>query len=522
MRHLFSIFNLIIIRPNLISTKKNSISKQRYIIDHHKICHTLDGVAVATGQPYIHPLTYLEIVWDALTENDIFRSLIDITKIKKSFYKRVFKLKIAYLELVMPQLNLKKHRDFSLSKFRNTEQHFINNAVGVATGYYKMLGLCYKKSLDKSLLIGDEIKNIIYKNTCYIYNGEYEIPSIIFKMCNGLVRYHVRCEIELKKKILQMLKNNKKLISNAVCYNNISNKAPINIENMRSHSKRSVIDYSNFTSVINDTNKTQGINYTSTSNIHDFVNIDDIQKYPHITTENDISKNTNPNIMENFDHNTTGIVRYEGNSRMFIDAPTTESIDYISTTFLPEFINVTESIINATITNTFKHIPTANLVNFSAITENVYINTIAREIDHTTVTEGIDSNIVTEDVVQINTTKAIDNTINNNNYKNAILEDTRVNNDIEDGFKNLKNYTNNGSTNIGFLKSEYYQSFWDNNFSFIVNTSALMVLIIVIMIIYYFVFRKYFNKKGTRKIYESDSNVLELTEFNSLCTSKDK
>ncbi|WUR03622.1 putative SP-containing membrane protein [Vairimorpha necatrix] len=264
MKQFIIFISLIYNNTNRIS---NVISKSMYIKNHHKICDTTNGVAEITGQPAIAPKIFIEMIWNIVTDHSAFKYFVSNNITTYPFYNKEIKLKKAYQKLAKHMFSLKSRKFNYHTRFNTNEQTFINDMIGVATGYYKMLGLCYKNVLDKAIFVEVKAKEIMNRNICFIPNRENELPVVVYKLCNGVVKFYVNCRIGTKSKILNLIKQTKEQISTSYCFNNLkkSDISGVKLQNLVNNTRdTNIIDYTTSISNIN-TNTTiyEGVSFSN-------------------------------------------------------------------------------------------------------------------------------------------------------------------------------------------------------------------------------------------------------------------
>ncbi|WUR03633.1 putative SP-containing membrane protein [Vairimorpha necatrix] len=219
MSLLFYSFNLILILISIIRTTENNMSIDSYDINHYKLCSTYDGIANITGQPPMTIQDFAEIVWKSITEHIIFKRMAQSNDTDNSFVEVKNELKNVFEIVIKQKFKIEAWDPFILDKFDFSVQIFINEIVDITIRFYNTLGICFKDVLEASSSVENAIKDIIYKNTCYVFKGIGEIPGILYRMCNTLISHNKNCYgLEGKENIVNVLKENRRQISKAVCY----------------------------------------------------------------------------------------------------------------------------------------------------------------------------------------------------------------------------------------------------------------------------------------------------------------
>ncbi|WUR03611.1 putative SP-containing membrane protein [Vairimorpha necatrix] len=180
-----------------------------------KKCDTIEKRINENNLSLEHIKFFFEIVWNTITNHEIFKRIVQDDTSENSFLKRKDLLREDFFQ----SLHNKERNLRLLNTLTNSEKMFCSHLYICAREYYDMFINCYKDTLIESNSLVQTLEHIIKKNTCFIRNGINEnLPKVVFKMCRGLVKYYNECYGEfINEHLNNELKNNQLQLTKAIC-----------------------------------------------------------------------------------------------------------------------------------------------------------------------------------------------------------------------------------------------------------------------------------------------------------------
>ncbi|WUR03636.1 putative SP-containing membrane protein [Vairimorpha necatrix] len=223
---------LFIFKTYTTKSCKNISDPIDLIIKSGKICDVLNTKFNETGLSFETVQSFGESMWYAVINHEIFINMTKNIIMKADFSQRLINLKNAYLEMIRGIFITSTWNSTIIDLIPANDQHFIDELIYGTLEYYNMLLMCYKDRILSSNCIKDAIEEIIRQNTCYIKNGTEKFPSLVFKICKGLIPHFKECYKDKGMEyIYNEIKYNQDQLLRAECINN-SNYDVSNIKNI--------------------------------------------------------------------------------------------------------------------------------------------------------------------------------------------------------------------------------------------------------------------------------------------------
>ncbi|WUR03596.1 uncharacterized protein VNE69_05185 [Vairimorpha necatrix] len=190
MKFLLFFTNISIIMFGIINTSDNVETVLKEIINNDEICEELDYRIVTYKLSECHVRVFTKLIWDTITNHDIFQKMIQDDTSKNSFTRRSSQLYDGYLET----LSLKKWDNKLMRSLSRKEKTFIDKIILGIFEYHDMLRLCYKDIINSSTSVIKTIEGIINLHTCFVpIDISVNLPSPVYKMCRGLIPHFKAC-----------------------------------------------------------------------------------------------------------------------------------------------------------------------------------------------------------------------------------------------------------------------------------------------------------------------------------------
>ncbi|WUR03607.1 putative SP-containing membrane protein [Vairimorpha necatrix] len=194
-------------------------SIKQHIFDKN-VCDTLETKFYLYNTVSSNTMTnYYLIVWDVVTNNDIFKHMIQHDISEYSFSNRSDLLRKAFLTT----LKKDKWDNYIMNSLIDNEHVFIKSIIDIAFKSFNTLHICHKKALTNMQYIIGPIKEIIKNNTCFILNNNREnIPLLVYKMCRNFIPHYIKCNKKANlSQLIESIRVNSELVLNAECFNDI-------------------------------------------------------------------------------------------------------------------------------------------------------------------------------------------------------------------------------------------------------------------------------------------------------------
>ncbi|WUR03452.1 putative SP-containing membrane protein [Vairimorpha necatrix] len=187
------------------------------------LCATLAGNLKGTDLSPITVKVFAEFVWNIITKHLKFSYY---TYIKWKDYlneeKRML-IKSRYMDSILELFNLKEINISSRYALTSEENKFIDNLKEVTLEYYNMLNDCYKNTILADSSISTVVKSILNYFTCFHYDRGNSLPIIVVRMCQGVIKPHLKCfGEEGMQSIKDKVENNHMRLYISVCEDNNS------------------------------------------------------------------------------------------------------------------------------------------------------------------------------------------------------------------------------------------------------------------------------------------------------------
>ncbi|WUR03613.1 putative SP-containing membrane protein [Vairimorpha necatrix] len=247
----------------VLSTTINVESNKKYIdlinsiIYNEEPCDSLEKRIQEKSLSENNIRILCEMVWNIITNHDIFKRMIKTDTSINSFNNKKTKLWQGYIDLI-----LNKDVDSDLSNsFTTFEKKFIQELINSTTEYYDILRICFKDVLNSTNYTKDSLENIISINTCYIKNGiQRNIPSFFFKSCGDLIGHYTNCD---RKELSNLIYNEDQLYIAECPYDDINFK----IIGMENTNVSDVLEHINFEHLFNIKEEEETANLWSSMSI---------------------------------------------------------------------------------------------------------------------------------------------------------------------------------------------------------------------------------------------------------------